>query len=107
MTSVRCVLVVATARNLPLYQLDVHNVFLHGVLDKEVYMKLLPGFYQSEKSQGKVCRVIKSLYGLRQASRQWFAQFSNTLTELGFQQSMNDYSVFTMVRGSNFIVLLV
>ncbi|CAM8910734.1 unnamed protein product [Rhodiola kirilowii] len=104
MTTVRCLLAVAAARYWPLYHLDVNNAFLHGSLEEEVFMKLPPGFYQKEKSQGKVCNLLKSLYGLKQSSRQWFAKFSEALLEFGFHKSMNDYSLFTFKRGNDFII---
>lgn len=61
--------------------MNVHNVFLHGDLE-EVYMKMPPRF-ESEHS-GKVCRLQKSLHGLRQAPRCWFAKLASALKAYGF-----------------------
>ncbi|MCF7184081.1 reverse transcriptase domain-containing protein, partial [Corynebacterium parakroppenstedtii] len=63
-----------------------------------VYMKLPPGF--SPHSQGLVCRLKKSLYGLRQAPRCWFAKLAHALKSYGFHQSYSDYSLFTYLRGT-------
>ena len=105
MSSVRCFLAVAISKGWDLHQLDVNNAFLHGDLDEEVYLKLPPGFTCS--SPTKVCHLQKSLYGLQQAPRQWFAKLSCKLREYGFVHSYADYSLFTYRKGSIFMALLV
>lgn len=67
LATVRVLLSVAVARGWQVYQLDVNNAFLHEDLRDEIYMKIPPGYEQL--FPGKVCRLRKSLYGLRQSPR--------------------------------------
>ena len=83
MTTIRCILAVASNKQWPIFQLNVNNAFLHGDLHEEVYMKL-PTVYLG--SLTKVCKVKKSIYGLKHASRHWFARLSSELIHQGFHQ---------------------
>lgn len=105
MVTVRAFLAIAASKNWELHQMDVHNAFLHGDLDEEVYIKLPPGFESS--SPNKVCRLRKSLYGLKQAPRCWFAKLVSALKKYGFLQSYSDYSLFTYTKGEIQINVLV
>jgi len=110
LTSVRLILALAAIHNWSISQMDVTNAFLHGDFEEEIYMQLPQG-YTPRKGEllpkRPVCRLVKSLYGLKQASRQWFHKFSGVLIQNGFMQSLFDPTLFVRVREDTFLALLV
>lgn len=71
-----------------LHQFDVKNTFLHGDLDEEIYMEVLPNF--ESHSKGKMTsKLKKALYGLKQSPRTWFGRFAKAM--IGYIQSQGDH----------------
>ena len=77
MVTVRCILTMAVSKGWTLHQMDVHNAFLHGDLEEHIYIKAPPDFVLP--SPNMVCKFNKSLYGLRQAPRQWYFKLATAL----------------------------
>ena len=92
LNTVRILLSLAANLDWPLHQLDIKNAFLNGDLDEEVYMTIPPGFEKSNK--GQVCKLMKSLYGLKQSPRAWFDRFTTEIKRQGYQQAQSDHTMF-------------
>ncbi|GJV03027.1 ribonuclease H-like domain-containing protein [Tanacetum coccineum] len=92
MVTVRFLLNIVVSNSWHVFQLDVNNAFLYGDLAETVCIKPLEGYFPS---RNKVCRLKKSLYGLKQPPRQWNAKLTSALIENGFSQSKSDYSLYT------------
>jgi histone deacetylase 1/2 len=81
------------------------NAFLHGILQEEVYMSQPPGFEDLQHPH-LVCKLYKSLYGLKQVPRAWNDRFTQFLPSLGFATTYSDSSLFVKHVGHEIVVLL-
>ncbi|PKU85306.1 Retrovirus-related Pol polyprotein from transposon TNT 1-94 [Dendrobium catenatum] len=81
--TIRVLFTIALSKGWSVQQLDVSNAFLHGQLTDTVYMAQPRGFIDNEFPD-HVCHLRKSIYGLRQAPRQWYTTFTKYLIQLGF-----------------------
>jgi hypothetical protein len=80
MTSIRTILNLVVVENFHIEQLYVKKTFLHGDLEEEIYMQQPQG-YEVKGKENLVCRLKKSLYGLKKAPRQWYLKFERIMTE--------------------------
>ncbi|KAA0036818.1 Cysteine-rich RLK (RECEPTOR-like protein kinase) 8 [Cucumis melo var. makuwa] len=105
LNTVRVLLFVAVNKDWPLYQLDVKNAFLNGDLVEEVYMSPPPGFEAQFGQQ--VCKLQKSLYGLKQSLRAWFDRFTTFVKSQGYSQGHSDHTLFTKASKTGKIAILI
>ncbi|KAK4270798.1 hypothetical protein QN277_019568 [Acacia crassicarpa] len=90
----------------PLHQMDVKNAFLNGDLEEEVYMEVPLGLRSSDNSS-KVCKLYKSLYGLKQSPRAWFGRFTRAIKSWGYKQCQADDTLFIKDRDGRRTILIV
>nr|GEV19870.1 zinc finger, CCHC-type [Tanacetum cinerariifolium] len=93
-TTIRLLLALAAIHNLVIHQMDVKTVFLKGDLEEEVYMKQPKGFVMPGNKH-KVCKLVKSLYGFKQAPKQWHQKFDEVVWSSGFHLNQSDKCVYS------------
>lgn len=105
-TTIQTILTLVASRGWSIKQLDVHNAFLNGILWEAVFMKQPAGFIDSA-CPNSVCKLNKSQYGLKQASRAWFASLSYFLLQRGFNAQKTDHSLFIYNKDGIKIFILI
>jgi hypothetical protein len=90
---------------LELHQMDVKTAFLYGDLEENVYMTRLEVFVV-ECKEHLACKLKKSIYGLKQASRQWYLKFDEVIRSFEFKENMVDNCIFVKFKGSKFTILV-
>ncbi|KAJ9556642.1 hypothetical protein OSB04_011256 [Centaurea solstitialis] len=106
--TIRILMAISAYFNYEIWQMDVKTAFLNGKLTEDVYMEQPEGF-KDPKNPNKVCKLLKSIYGLKQASRSWNLHFDERIKEFGFAKSEFEPCVHTKFSGSivTFLVLYV
>jgi hypothetical protein len=104
MTTIRVLLSWAASYGLIVHQTDVKTTFLNGELDEEIYMDHPDGFVVKGEEH-KVCKLLKSLHGLKQAPKQWHEKFDTTLTSAGYVINEADRCVYYRHGGVHFVIL--
>lgn len=101
--SVRTVIALAVQNGLKLHQLDVTTAFLNGELQEEVYMKQ-PECFVAKGQEHLVCRLKRSIYGLKQSPRCWNSALHSQLKKMGFVQTASDPCLYISSEGEMLIV---
>ena len=105
-TSIRMLLQLAIQNDLIVNQMDVKTAYLNAPIDCDVFVEQPEGFVEhGENGEKLVCKLKKSLYGLKQSGRNWNTLLHDYLVTLNFVQSLADNCVYTRDDG-NVIVLI-
>ena len=91
--------------NLELHKMDVKTAFLNGDIDAIIYM-VQPENFVSGDTKNMVCKLKKSIYGLKQASCQWYYKFHQVIISFGFEMNMVDDCIYHKFSGSKHIYLV-
>jgi hypothetical protein len=103
--TIRTVLTLTLSRDWPVHQLDVTNAFLHGTRTETVYCTQPVGFVDPAHPD-LVCKLNKSLYGLKQPPQAWYSRFTTFLCSQGFVEAKSDMSLFILRHGPDTAYLL-
>ena len=104
--TIRTLIAIVVHLNWPIHQLDVLTAFLNGILKEDVYMLQPPGFITAG-AEHLVCKPHKSLYGLKQSPRAWYARLHAALLAWKRLQSHLDPNLYFAHFGPHTIALLV
>ena len=102
--SIRLILAILAHLDLELYQMMWRQHFSNEELDEKIYMDQLVGFIANGEER-KVYKLWRSIYGLKQSSRQWYFKFHRAVTSNGFMMIEEDHCVYVKQSKGNFLIL--
>jgi hypothetical protein len=99
-------LALAALKDWDIESLDVKTAFLYGKLEEEIYMEQPEGYVQKGQ-ESKVCRLLRAIYGLKQAPLQWNKELHKSLLKMGFKRSISDTGVYYQHIGNEIVIIVV
>jgi hypothetical protein len=103
-SSIRVILALAASWDWEIDQIDVVGAYLNAELDEDVYMEVPLGVL-TEEDGDKVAKLLKGMYGLKQSGRVWHRKLTGIFSQLGFQRSAIDHSMFYRLRGEERLLI--
>ena len=97
-------LAIAAEQDLEMYQFDVNTAFLYGIMDADIYMEQPDGYVDS-KHPDYVCKLLKSLYGTKQAARQWYQRLNDHMKKNGFKNTEADQCMYYKINDKEYTVI--
>jgi hypothetical protein len=92
--AIRILLALVASKGFKLYEMDVKNAFLNGVIQEEVYVRKTPGF-ENPKYSNRVYKISKALYGHKQAPRAWYTRLKTFLLDHGYVMGSVDKTLYS------------
>jgi len=102
--TLRVCLALVPVKGLKVKQMDIKGAYLNGILQETVYMKQPEGY---EDGTGRVCKLIKTLYGLKQSGREWNKQLDEKLRSHGYKRLISDPCAYVRWDGDNVAIITV
>ena len=103
--SIRILLAVAASLDYEIWQMDVKTTFLNDSLEEDIYMQQPEGFI-ARGQEHMACKLQRSIYGLKQASRTWNIRFDQAITLYGFEKSPDEPCVYKRIQGTKVVFLV-
>ena len=103
-SEVRLAFDIAARANLSVYKTDTKQAFLNADIGKEVIYIRPPDWWPEQVPKGDVLQLMKSMYGTRQAARQWHERISSWMEEHEYHAVNNDKTMFMKWQGTNWIM---
>ncbi|GKD33720.1 retrotransposon protein, putative, ty1-copia subclass [Tanacetum coccineum] len=102
--AIRILIAIAAYYDYEIWQMDVKTAFLNGRLNEDVYMVQPEGFV-NPKHPGRVCKLQRSIYGLKQASRSWNKRLDEESKKYGFTPNLDEPCIYKIASGSIIVFL--